>query len=1502
MLLGYHCRKVLIFDYTAVGPGQTPLPGGESLTVATHAHSVFSDALPADFTTLGLASLANGMLHVTFLLEPMDDVSGALATETIPDTTRPFTHYGAPLSTADRLFSLDATATAFDDLLAGIDGLTQTLFAKVEGLWPTAQIDDESFFPRIENGGALWLFDSRHWGKTDAKFLSAQKPIRNLLRRFSPKNADTTQFLLEQVFDIRLSKRRFFPQDRNDTIASAASKRRNPSQLSSRKKPNLAYYHHISTRVTMPNPGDPGLADVLANRVIDVESYFFHVNKLADRRGKAHVLSYPEWSKLGSAETGWLDTILAVAWAGMIALPDIVIPRPEPQPFSLKVRHKQQNEAAQRVFEIWELTVHGVPALRFERVFPAGDSSAFVPIEGRVAFEYKSGTPQSPTTLRVVAGRGIKITTLTHPQPKQPKGKHFQPHFTAYFNDYNKSHPWNLEIFRVQNNAWIPPLGAEILPERFLSPSRMNPSLAKHVSDLHTPEDPNLDYSEPLIDTTLPIRIRNTDIASGDEADLAVLITPTPWGEKISFPISEVIPGPSTSNDDEIPSQVGDKTLHQGTISVGASWRFEVDPFSGGAGYTYDLFLEDYLVNGSRVLMLHVVGLVTEDTANDVEVRTTLEPDRTYGEAAWNYLTNPNDNPQPNRTNVFSLDDVQIFLDASAEFWKTPAANIDYLPAPLQVRLPITEPAESDAGRYIINGNYSALDRQCRLGQTTFRFPTPGNDYAPTIIGEQSMSVRKLQRHEWHEYAVDDLLFLLIDLSLGMVPIVGDVADLVEFTYAFLSGRDRWGRPVTNFDLYLMAVGVAIPLISSTALRSGGDFVDAIDDIPLELSPRSTTSASPPEVPGFLTRILPLLSNANPGTPADKAALMVEAESFLDLTNMYKRANNSGPAHKTRVKNFVEDMVANAALIRTRIEGLSEGAGNNFFSIGDISKIGPDGKPGFIFRFLDEDYKRAASEYASNHGNAILDVELYLQKYARYSAKAFGRAVVGDSAMGIRTKSAIVRCPTFTARVVRTSPAGVPDKALDAITKQELLVAVVKYLNEAADTTTGTPVKMWGALYGRVQAEYLGNVSEIAKQAGFPLPDGGGVDTTHALIKRLEQLIDNADNAPAFLRELLVGGRVGVKSLPEDEIGTRVGEALIMAIDQLKHFEGAEELTDITKPLSNVNGMDLVKPLRKFIGDWVNGAGGVYEHAVKGELRVSAQISKAKSIVNANGATNLPELNIATIEVVTQARLVSRNGLENQLGSDELVFITIAGVTRVFDWQVKSSSNLARVSGYVLGDFLGTSRPRLIVDEIDGIKVYDIVGGSEIARQIAKQRLRKAHHKGRHPNAAVAGDPPLPAVIDEATQTVLAGHRHVYTIDSEQLIDTLIDEILVKLPDPRNVTAANLRKLSPDQRYVLEKIYKENPGDAWPSGVNLEDGTTFYEKFIEKRSEISQDIGNWIEGFEDDIPGFREALANLSDSQLDPTINEQFWIRWSNDDDVLNAMHWQALEITEGLD
>ncbi|WP_299690059.1 hypothetical protein [uncultured Tateyamaria sp.] len=63
-----------------------------------------------------------------------------------------------------------------------------------------------------------------------------------------------------------------------------------------------------------------------------------------------------------------------------------------------------------------------------------------------------------------------------------------------------------------------------------------------------------------------------------------------------------------------------------------------------------------------------------------------------------------------------------------------------------------------------------------------------------------------------------DFWLIIPDLILGLHP-ASIAIDIAEFAYAYNTGLDRYGRPITNQDLFLMGVGIGLPL-SGNALTT----------------------------------------------------------------------------------------------------------------------------------------------------------------------------------------------------------------------------------------------------------------------------------------------------------------------------------------------------------------------------------------------------------------------------------------------------------------------------------------------------------------------------------------------------------------------------------------------------------------------------------------------------------------------------------------------------------
>jgi hypothetical protein len=66
------------------------------------------------------------------------------------------------------------------------------------------------------------------------------------------------------------------------------------------------------------------------------------------------------------------------------------------------------------------------------------------------------------------------------------------------------------------------------------------------------------------------------------------------------------------------------------------------------------------------------------------------------------------------------------------------------------------------------------------------------------------------------------LALAVADTAAGLIPVVGDAADLAELSKAVATGSDRYGRPVSAFDLAVLGIAALLPLVGAGALRAAG--------------------------------------------------------------------------------------------------------------------------------------------------------------------------------------------------------------------------------------------------------------------------------------------------------------------------------------------------------------------------------------------------------------------------------------------------------------------------------------------------------------------------------------------------------------------------------------------------------------------------------------------------------------------------------------------------------
>ena len=91
-----------------------------------------------------------------------------------------------------------------------------------------------------------------------------------------------------------------------------------------------------------------------------------------------------------------------------------------------------------------------------------------------------------------------------------------------------------------------------------------------------------------------------------------------------------------------------------------------------------------------------------------------------------------------------------------------------------------------------------------------------------------------------------------LDVAIGLIPIVGDLADVAEFTYGLFTGQDRWGRPLTATDLALIGIGVLIPFVGASVLRTGATAARYTDEV-IEFA--ESIGRNPDEVSDMLRRV-----------------------------------------------------------------------------------------------------------------------------------------------------------------------------------------------------------------------------------------------------------------------------------------------------------------------------------------------------------------------------------------------------------------------------------------------------------------------------------------------------------------------------------------------------------------------------------------------------------------------------------------------------------------------
>lgn len=147
--------------------------------------------------------------------------------------------------------------------------------------------------------------------------------------------------------------------------------------------------------------------------------------------------------------------------------------------------------------------------------------------------------------------------------------------------------------------------------------------------------------------------------------------------------------------------------------------------------------------------------------------------------------------------------------------------------------------------------------------------PAQGTAIDETALASHALTTWKSRT----EYSVQDTLAMAaIDVSIGAIPIVGDLVDIAEYVYGIFTGYDRWGRALTDSDLAVMGMAAILPFGNRGVVKGAEGLAKATgrsaDDV-LELL-RGATHLDAAEQ-GQINRWRALLESGK-GIPKDEIA------------------------------------------------------------------------------------------------------------------------------------------------------------------------------------------------------------------------------------------------------------------------------------------------------------------------------------------------------------------------------------------------------------------------------------------------------------------------------------------------------------------------------------------------------------------------------------------------------------------------------------------------------
>jgi hypothetical protein len=245
-----------------------------------------------------------------------------------------------------------------------------------------------------------------------------------------------------------------------------------------------------------------------------------------------------------------------------------------------------------------------------------------------------------------------------------------------------------------------------------------------------------------------------------------------------------------------------------------------------------------------------------------------------------------------------------------------------------------------------------------------------GDNRLPAARGFELLDVDDVELPFW--------LTFLVDLPIGFIPVVGDLADVYDLSLMLATGRDHWNRPVTNFDIATQAFFTLVPLVAGAAARG----------MAREL-PGVTTAVRADLRAGLGTaprNLVELTVRQVDDTGQVLTRELVDAEMASASKGWQGMSARARRRASTEIAAFVEDWVGRyGATLR-----------GQFFTLDDL--LHPNAT-GFRIQEVQRAFERwlARLDPAVAGGKSDLElIELFVETGARGRARVILKALIGD--------------------------------------------------------------------------------------------------------------------------------------------------------------------------------------------------------------------------------------------------------------------------------------------------------------------------------------------------------------------------------------------------------------------------------------------------------------------------------------------------------------------------